>query len=99
MRFLSVLSVLLFSFSAQASIIIPKAPDLDASAYMLVDATNGQVLVEHNADKRLPPASLTKMLTSYIAIHELELGHVEETTLVPIRDRKSTRLNSSHVRI
>lgn len=84
MRFLSVLSVLLFSFGAQASIIIPKAPDLDASAYMLVDATNGQVLVEHNADKRLPPASLTKMLTSYIAIHELELGHVEETTLVPI---------------
>lgn len=84
MRFLSVISILLLSINVNASVIIPKAPELDASAYMLVDATSGQVLVEHNASKRLPPASLTKMLTSYIAIHELELGHVEESTPVPV---------------
>ena len=84
MRLLSVISILLLSINVNASVIIPKAPELDASAYMLVDATSGQVLVEHNASKRLPPASLTKMLTSYIAIHELELGHVEESTPVPV---------------
>lgn len=80
----SVVALLFVSLSSQASVIIPKAPDLDASAYMLVDATNGQVLIEHNVDERLPPASLTKMLTSYIAIHELDLGHVAEDTPVPI---------------
>jgi len=80
----SVVALLFVSLSSQASVIIPKAPDLDASAYILMDATNGQVLVEHNVDKRLPPASLTKMLTSYIAIHELDLGHVAEDTPVPI---------------
>lgn len=84
MRLLSLFAILFFTLSSQASVIIPKAPDLQASAYMLVDAASGQVLVEHNVDNRLPPASLTKMLTSYIAIHELELGHVAENTSIPI---------------
>lgn len=87
MRLLSALTFFTFLFvslSSQAAVIIPKAPELDASAYMLVDATSGQVLIEHNVDERLAPASLTKMLTSYIAIHELDLGHVEESTPVPI---------------
>lgn len=84
MRSFLITAVLFVSLSSHASVIIPKAPDLDASAYMLVDATSGHVLIEHNVDERLPPASLTKMLTSYIAIHELDLGHVEENALVPI---------------
>lgn len=84
MRFFLSLAVLFVSLSSYATVIIPKAPELDASAYMLVDATSGHVLIEHNVDERLPPASLTKMLTSYIAIHELDLGHVEENTPVPI---------------
>ena len=70
--------------AVQAEVIVPKAPDLDASAYVLMDADSGRVLVEHNADERLPPASLTKMMTSYIAVHELELGNVTEQTQVPI---------------
>jgi len=39
---------------------IPAAPKLQASGYLLVDATNGEILVEHNAEEPLPPASLTK---------------------------------------
>nr|WP_297005023.1 D-alanyl-D-alanine carboxypeptidase family protein [Thalassolituus sp. UBA6592] len=66
---------------------VPKAPDLDASAYILMDAESGRILVEHNADERLPPASLTKMMTSYIAVHELETGNVAEDTLVPISEK------------
>ncbi|MEK9766681.1 MAG: D-alanyl-D-alanine carboxypeptidase, partial [Thalassolituus sp.] len=64
--------------------IIPKPPALDATAYILVDADSGEVLVEHNADERLPPASMTKMMTSYIAVHELVEGNVKEDTQVPI---------------
>ena len=77
---LSVLSVCLLpvlSFAnASAPSIIPKPPALAASSYLLMDANSGEVLVEYNADKVLPPASLTKMMTSYVAIEELEFGNV-----------------------
>ena len=45
---------------------IPATPELSASGYLLMDATNGEILIEHNADQPLPPASLTKMMTAYI---------------------------------
>lgn len=84
MRFLSILFVLAISFSAQANVIVPKPPALDAKAYILMDATSGKVLVEHNVDERIAPASLTKMMTSYVAIHELSLGNVAEDTPIPV---------------
>ncbi len=87
MRLLLATVFTLFSFISQAAVIVPKAPDLDASAYILMDAESGRVLVEHNADERLPPASLTKMMTSYIAVHELEMGNVTENTLVPVSEK------------
>ncbi len=63
---------------------IPKPPSLNASAWILLDAESGAVLAEHNSDQRLPPASMTKMMTSYIAVHEIMEGNVSEETLVPI---------------
>ncbi|MBL6703160.1 MAG: serine-type D-Ala-D-Ala carboxypeptidase, partial [Pseudomonadales bacterium] len=45
---------------------VPPAPKLPADAYFLMDATTGQVLVDHNGDLALPPASLTKIMTSYV---------------------------------
>ena len=47
-----------------AAPIVPTAPELAATSYLLIDANSGAVLVEHNADTPLPPASLTKMMTS-----------------------------------
>lgn len=66
---------------------IPKAPDIDATGYLLMDAASGQILVQHNIDERLPPASLTKMMTSYIAAEELHLGHISKNDKVPISVR------------
>lgn len=63
---------------------IPAAPKLNSTAYLLIDARNGEVLVEHNADERLPPASLTKMMTAYIAERELAEGRANMNDLVPI---------------
>lgn len=63
---------------------IPAAPKLNATGYLLIDARNGEVLVEHNADERLPPASLTKMMTAYIAERELAEGRASMDDLVPI---------------
>lgn len=63
---------------------IPKAPDIDATGYLLMDANSGQILVEHNADERLPPASLTKMMTSYIAASELHNNHLSLKDKAPV---------------
>ena len=75
---------ILFPVLVQAKVLIPAPPQLAASAWILVDANTGKVLVEHNADEQLPPASLTKMMTSYIVAAELHSGKVKEQDLVPI---------------
>ena len=63
---------------------IPTAPKLQATGYLLIDATNGEVLVEHNADQPLPPASLTKMMTAYIAEREIAAGRISFDDKVPV---------------
>jgi D-alanyl-D-alanine carboxypeptidase (penicillin-binding protein 5/6) len=84
------LFVALISFSCALSstqaesVIIPKPPVLNASAYVLMEAATGKILVEKNLDKRLPPASMTKMMTSYLATHELALGNLNEQDQVPV---------------
>jgi len=69
---------------AHAKVLIPAPPQLAASAWILLDANTGKVLVEHNADEQLPPASLTKMMTSYIVASELHSNKVTEQDQVPI---------------
>ncbi|QKX17528.1 D-alanyl-D-alanine carboxypeptidase family protein [Microbulbifer sp. YPW1] len=67
--------------------LIPAPPQLAASAYLLIDAHTGQVLVEHDADKQIPPASLTKMMTSYIVSEELDKGAIKEQDMVNISEK------------
>ena len=69
-----------------AQVIIPRAPDIAANSYVLLDAQTGQILVEENADEPLPPASLTKIMTAYIAIEEILNGNLELTDKVHISD-------------
>lgn len=54
--------------------LIPAAPQLAASSWILMDANSGRILVEHNSDQRLPPASLTKMMTAYLVETEIDDG-------------------------
>ena len=95
MRLLSLITACLFSVvpltSHSSPSIIPKPPALAATSYILMDANSGEVLVEHNADKVLPPASLTKMMTSYVVIEELDYGniHVEDKTRISIKAWKA----------
>ena len=60
--------------ATQATAAVPPAPKLPADAYFLMDATTGQVLVDHNGDLSLPPASLTKIMTSYVLAEEVDAG-------------------------
>ncbi|WP_028631410.1 D-alanyl-D-alanine carboxypeptidase family protein [Metapseudomonas resinovorans] len=66
--------------------IVPSPPQLAAKSYVLMDAQSGQVLVENNGDQRLPPASLTKLMTAYIATLEIRKGQVGENDPVTISE-------------
>ena len=64
----------------------PSPPQLAAKAYVLMDANSGNVLVENNGDQRLPPASLTKLMTAYIATLEIRRGQIGENDPVTISE-------------
>jgi serine-type D-Ala-D-Ala carboxypeptidase (penicillin-binding protein 5/6) len=89
-RFCSVPTYLLFSIAVslatavQGASILPPPPQVAGSAYLLVDANSGRVIVEENADAVLAPASLTKLMTSYVLAHELSEGRVSESDEVLI---------------
>lgn len=65
---------------------IPAAPDLPLKGYILIDQTTGTVLAEREADARLEPASLTKILAVYVAGHELAAGHIKSTDQVRVSE-------------
>lgn len=71
--------------SAQA--IIPRAPEIASSSYILMDAKTGQVIVESNADLPLPPASLTKIMTAYIAEVEIANGNLRMTDTAHVSEK------------
>lgn len=74
--------------------IIPRAPEVNAISYILMDAKTGQVIVESNADEPLPPASLTKIMTSYIAIEEILSGNLALDDMVHVSE-KAWRMEGS----
>ncbi len=73
-----VLFLFLFLNTAKATnkILIPAAPSVAASSFILLDFNSGKVLAEKNADQRLAPASLTKIMTVYVIFRELKNGHL-----------------------
>ena len=86
-RLVTLIASLLLPLSASAESLIARPPQIAASGYILMDAASGQVLVAHNADERLPPASLTKMMTTYVADHELERGTIsmDDEVLISVK--------------
>ncbi len=72
---LSFSSTLLAAPAAQLP--VPAAPALGAKAYVLQDSNSGQIIVSHNGQERLPPASLTKMMTVYVVDNELAAGRLK----------------------
>jgi D-alanyl-D-alanine carboxypeptidase (penicillin-binding protein 5/6) len=81
---LFVLSCSVVMLAHARPVIIPAPPQLAATAYFLMDTNTGGVLVEKNADMQLPPASMTKMMTSYIVSSEIERGSINPDDLVTI---------------
>jgi D-alanyl-D-alanine carboxypeptidase (penicillin-binding protein 5/6) len=81
------LSISLAAPAQAAQALVPKPPQLAASAYILIDAVTGKVIVENNADEVLAPASLTKMMTAYILAFEIASGNVSLEDQVRISEK------------
>lgn len=79
--------VLMLSVSSNAmsqTVLIPSPPQIAGTSYVLMDPKSGRVIMEENSNERLPPASLTKMMTAYIVERELDEGRINMSDMVPI---------------
>lgn len=91
----SVLFVALIAPS-EAATLIPATPKIKAKGYLLIDFDSGRVLAEKKSAKRLEPASLTKMLSSYLVAYELANGNIamEDEVLI---SNKAWRMQGSRM--
>lgn len=84
-NFLVTLFVLLLPIQVlTANMLIPPVPSISSNSYILLDFHSGKVLAEQNSTTRLSPASLTKIMTSYVVFKALEKGHItlQDTVLI-----------------
>ncbi len=70
-------------------------PEMDNTAYVLMDYNTGEILGQKNANESLPPASLTKMMTSYIIEQRLASGDLKEDDQVLMSQNAWCRGSSS----
>lgn len=82
-----VLAILLICTFSTTAAPIPAPPTVAGTGHLLVDYHSGRVLAESNADTRLEPASLTKIMTAYVVFRELQEGNIklEEQVLISKR--------------
>ena len=92
--FVIICLVMIADVSLAAPAIIPRPPEIAATSYILIDALTGQIIVEENADEPLPPASLTKIMTAYIAVEEIMNGNMSLADQVHISE-KAWRMEGS----
>ena len=85
LAFLSLVGLATFD-RAHAAAPIPNPPDVTARAYILSDYQSGRVLAQSHADDRMEPASLTKLMTSYVVFTALKENRLKLTDLVTISE-------------
>ncbi|MCG6970789.1 MAG: D-alanyl-D-alanine carboxypeptidase [Gammaproteobacteria bacterium] len=90
------LFIVSFSLTAVGAQLVPDPPAIDADGYFLMDFDSGQVLAERKADQRMEPASLTKMMVSYIVAEELALGAIKPQDMVTVSE-KAWRMTGSRM--
>lgn len=87
---LALFGCLLYTFgyvtAAEVNPPIPDPPRIAAKGYLLMDFNTGEILAESNADARLEPASLTKIMTGYTIYREVADDHVALTDQVLISE-------------
>lgn len=66
---------------------LPPPPEVAANAYLLMDVSAGQVLAERGIDERVEPASLTKLMTTYLVFDALRAGKIRLEQTFPVSER------------
>ena len=88
MKTLLLLASLLLASHAQASALpVPPPPQIDARAWLLTDLLSGQVLAESAPDARVEPASLTKLMTAYLAFAAIKEGRIQPDQALPVSEK------------
>jgi D-alanyl-D-alanine carboxypeptidase (penicillin-binding protein 5/6) len=76
------------SAAATAAMPVPPAPvPTGAKSWLLMDYDTGQILAGQNIDARMEPASITKVMTSYVVAAEMKNGKIKSTDLVTMSER------------
>ena len=70
-----------------APIPVPAPPQINATSYVLMDQDSSRLLVNHNADSRVEPASITKIMTAYVAFQQLADGDLKLDEQVTISEK------------
>jgi D-alanyl-D-alanine carboxypeptidase (penicillin-binding protein 5/6) len=100
MRLFNALLLSLFlsslSLQAQSATLIPATPKINAKGFLLIDYDSGKVLAEKKKNTRMEPASLTKMLTSYVVASELKRGGISLNDMVTVSE-KAWRMQGSRM--
>lgn len=73
--------------AADAAVAIPPAPVPVGTAWVLIDYTTGQILAGENYNERVEPASITKVMTSYVLAAEQKNGKIKSTDQVLMSER------------
>ena len=84
------------NIAASAVSVVPPPPEINAASYLITHADSGYLLVEKNIDQRVEPASLTKMMTAYVAASQVAGGHIAMTDEVTVSE-KAWRMGGSRM--
>ena len=84
----------LSQITSAAPRLVPAPPSIPSKAYLLIDQNSGQVIATKDADSRVEPASLTKLMTAYVIFYEIQSGstHIDEEVRI---SEKAWRMKGS----
>jgi D-alanyl-D-alanine carboxypeptidase (penicillin-binding protein 5/6) len=87
LRFPIVLALALFSRAMAAQVPVPAPPVIDTSSHILMDFHSGEEIAAQLPDERVEPASITKLMTSYVVFKEIERGNLSLDDLVLVSEK------------
>jgi len=85
-------SLLLSQWLSAAALPTPTPPPVSARSYLVMDYNSGKILAEKKADKRVEPASITKLMTAYVLFTEIKANRIQldDQVLISKRARRMT---------
>ena len=83
----ALLSLILLPLASAASVSVPAPPSVSATGYLLIDMDSDAVLAQKDAEQRLEPASLTKIMTAYAVFREINDGSVKLSDEVLVSEK------------